>query len=403
MEIFSCLFCNSSRNETSIEHIIPQSIRGRLRSNNIICKNCNNKFGTEIDGVLRERFELIEGYLSLRRGDKRNAKASLKFKGFDMLLTANGILFKHPRVISKINNIVQMVFPNEKSLRKHYNKMKKKNPNIDVDKIVRESKKEYIPIDEPLDFVSEGPLIPLWRACGKIIYEYLFSIKKNFKISDQTLKNFILHGNNPNNVMMCLYYGYNPIDRNTNHIYHTILIEARKNEILIGYLELYSSLKVIYAIDIEYSGPPFSNGYFLDLISEDQFTFNPKKKIPLSKEELMSLFLNCNLDEKGKEYMDNFIKTSSKARIYPIWEELNEIYHKLKKKKIKTKLQKLHFIYKSLINELRRIGIENLQKAYFNSEIEYTLEITRILSRLLGTFLKWEMEGTIIYKIFTQL
>ena len=118
---------------------------------------------------------------------------------------------------------------------------------------------------------------------------------------------------------------------------------------------------------------------------------------------MMLLFSNCNLDEKGKEYMDNFIKASSKARIYPIWEELNAIYQNLKKYTFKTKTQKLHFIYKRLIIALRRTGIENLQKDYFDSAIEYTLEITRILSRLLGTFVKWEMEGTIISKIFNKL
>ncbi|HEC66837.1 MAG TPA: hypothetical protein ENI23_16300, partial [bacterium] len=37
----------------------PRCMGGKLKSNLIICKKCNNNFGTEFDQALIERFALI--------------------------------------------------------------------------------------------------------------------------------------------------------------------------------------------------------------------------------------------------------------------------------------------------------------------------------------------------------
>ena len=61
METNFCIFCNQEldSNNKSTEHIIPKCMGGKLKSNLIICKRCNNKFGTEFDEALIERFGLI--------------------------------------------------------------------------------------------------------------------------------------------------------------------------------------------------------------------------------------------------------------------------------------------------------------------------------------------------------
>lgn len=401
---YSCIFCEALSDEPSKEHLIPSCIRGKLKSPRLICQNCNNKFGSELDIVLRGRFELIEGFLSLKKDDRKKSRANLEFKNRAVILTPNGIKFKHPRVIGKNKNGVQMVFPSEKSMRKHYKKMKKKYPNIDIEKIIQESKIEYIPVDEPLDFTSEGPINLTWRACGKIIYEYLFLIKENIIISNRNIKEFILNGEKSEDLLLCLYNNYKPILRNPNHTYHTIVIKAREDEnLLIGYLELYSSLKIIMIIDTEYQGPPFSNGYYLDLMTEDQFTFTPKKKLPFSREELLSFIENFDLERNGYEYMQEFIKAYSKARLFPMIQKLNSIYQKLNETKFEKKIDKLSFVYLNLIEELGRLGLEILEKKTYDSESIYISVITTRLSRLASTFLEWEMDYNIINKIYRKI
>ena len=400
----NCIFCNVFPDQFTVEHIIPSCIRGKLKSSKLICRNCNSQFGTELDVVLKNRFELIEGFLSIKKGDRKKSIANLKFKGRDIILTPEGIKFKHPRIIKKIKNGIEMVFPSDKSMRKHYKKMKKKYPDIDIEKIMKESKKDYVPFDEPLVFESDAPLDLTWRACAKIIYEYLFALKRNTPISNENIKKFILNGENLEEIPLCLYHKYEPITRNINHIYHTIIIDARNNEnILIGYLELYSSLKIIFVIDVDYTGPTLLNGYYLDLMTGEQFTFIPKNKIPLSKHELISYIEVFDLEESGNEFMHNFIKASSKARLYPIQEKLNLLYLILKKVKFPEKINKLSYIYSNLITELDRIGLESIEKKTYNYEYEYLSEIARILSRLTNTFLEWEMTSKIINQIYQQL
>jgi len=401
---YSCIFCEAVPEELSKEHLIPSCIRGRLNSSRLICQTCNNKFGTELDIVLRDRFELIEGFLSLKKDDRKKFKANLKFKDRAVILTPTGIKFKHPHVIGKSKNGVQMAFPSEKSLRKHYNKMKKKYPDIDIEKIIQESKIEYIPFDQPLDFTSEGPINLTWRACGKIVYEYLFLIKENIVISNKNFKESILNGEKPDDLLLCLKYNYKPILRNPNHIYHTIIIKAMENEnLLIGYLELYSSLKIFMVIDVKYQGPPFSNGYYLDLMTEEQFTFTPKKKLPFSREELLSFIENFDLEKEGYEYMQEFMKASSKARLFPMIQKLNSINQKLNETKFEKKINKLSFVYLNLIEELGRLGLETLEKKINDNESIYFSEIITKLSRLTGTFLEWDMDCSIINEIYKKI
>jgi hypothetical protein len=61
-----CIFCNNPL-DGSDEHIIPESVNGRLHSKLLICHNCNsNKFGRSIDPVLAEIFKTLLLLLGLK-------------------------------------------------------------------------------------------------------------------------------------------------------------------------------------------------------------------------------------------------------------------------------------------------------------------------------------------------
>jgi hypothetical protein len=49
----TCIFCDNPL-DGSDEHIIPDSLNGRLHSKSLICKKCNQKFGDHLDPVLKE-------------------------------------------------------------------------------------------------------------------------------------------------------------------------------------------------------------------------------------------------------------------------------------------------------------------------------------------------------------
>jgi hypothetical protein len=53
IKLEKCLFCQQPL-DSSKEHIIPNSMNGRLTSRDIICSKCNNFFGRQLDPVFKE-------------------------------------------------------------------------------------------------------------------------------------------------------------------------------------------------------------------------------------------------------------------------------------------------------------------------------------------------------------
>ena len=60
-ELASCYACqvNLAPENESFEHILPNGIGGRLRSLRLLCKKCNNTFGTKYEAKFIEDFFFI--------------------------------------------------------------------------------------------------------------------------------------------------------------------------------------------------------------------------------------------------------------------------------------------------------------------------------------------------------
>ena len=54
----SCLFCDNPL-DGSDEHIIPESVNGRLHTKNLICEACNHKFGSKLDPIVKETLHFL--------------------------------------------------------------------------------------------------------------------------------------------------------------------------------------------------------------------------------------------------------------------------------------------------------------------------------------------------------
>lgn len=64
----TCIFCPNELNGSD-EHIIPQSVNGQLHSKEIICSECNNKFGVNVDPIIKETLTFILHVLKI--GNKK--------------------------------------------------------------------------------------------------------------------------------------------------------------------------------------------------------------------------------------------------------------------------------------------------------------------------------------------
>lgn len=65
----TCIFC-SRKLDNSDEHIIPQSINGRIHNKRLICQKCNHDFGTNVDPIIKETFGLLLHVLKIGNNSK---------------------------------------------------------------------------------------------------------------------------------------------------------------------------------------------------------------------------------------------------------------------------------------------------------------------------------------------
>ncbi|UKI41461.1 MAG: HNH endonuclease [Candidatus Melainabacteria bacterium] len=62
-----CLFCGNEFEELSKEHIIPNAICGRIKSRNLICKDCNSSLGDEIDNGFNGVYNQVINLFGIKR------------------------------------------------------------------------------------------------------------------------------------------------------------------------------------------------------------------------------------------------------------------------------------------------------------------------------------------------
>jgi hypothetical protein len=64
-----CFICGNEINESnkSVEHIILNSIGGKLKSSELICKQCNSSLGNECDSELCRELSFATNMLNIER------------------------------------------------------------------------------------------------------------------------------------------------------------------------------------------------------------------------------------------------------------------------------------------------------------------------------------------------
>lgn len=64
-----CYICceELTKDNDSVEHIIPNAIGGKLKSKELICKKCNSKLGRSTDNELAKQLEFFTNFLNINR------------------------------------------------------------------------------------------------------------------------------------------------------------------------------------------------------------------------------------------------------------------------------------------------------------------------------------------------
>lgn len=86
-----CYFCGQrlTYGNKSLEHIIPNALGGKLKSNDILCKNCNSKMGETIDSNLVKIFAPFNIGVNPIRDRKLNQKIVVNLCGQKVCIYPN--------------------------------------------------------------------------------------------------------------------------------------------------------------------------------------------------------------------------------------------------------------------------------------------------------------------------
>src|SRR6187455_2370107 len=69
-----CYNCTDEITSTnqSDEHIIPNSIGGRLKSKKLLCEKCNKGFGKTIDAEFSKQLDVLAAFFTVKRNRQKN-------------------------------------------------------------------------------------------------------------------------------------------------------------------------------------------------------------------------------------------------------------------------------------------------------------------------------------------
>jgi hypothetical protein len=268
----------------SKEHIIPNSLGGRLNSYSLICKKCNNDFGNTIDEVL---FNQLGFAADVVVKNKNRAKDNVKV----ILETAVGkkVAVGHalnPKSKLTINipgkNEPVIIFGNSDDELRMVAYEKKAQLEKKFGEFTLIEKTEE-PTPEKLHFKNNPALdtgvvefggVDYFRGIAKIMLNF-FLIKRPNDKKPQNVIDFVngKHSITPAFIYHPSHYTVHQLgDKEFTHILH---LKGEKDEKAIYcYMELFNFEKFLCVFDNDYHGEDFHFTYCFDLINEKRIEKN---------------------------------------------------------------------------------------------------------------------------------
>ncbi|NML21196.1 HNH endonuclease [Pseudoflavitalea sp. G-6-1-2] len=226
-----CYNCGTTLNRKtrSAEHILPNSIGGKRKAFNLLCKACNEQFGRTIDNELASK--LARFYSLLNAGTPTSENAAAAFR-------KDGNKAAHARFIS----------------------------------------------DVKLSHSFSGSP-GYFRAIAKICLNYYLTKGYSRQYID-AVRSFI---RGENDALVHYYYApetglvYQPAEKEVSHVVH--LHGSKESGLLYAYIELYNMQNLICIFTSDYNGDNIDVTYCWDVISGEELV--RKLSIGLTREQLL--------------------------------------------------------------------------------------------------------------------
>jgi len=326
-----CYFC--SKNEAdSVEHIIPNALGGKIKGK-ILCKDCNNKLGYELDSELTKQLLSLSNLLNHSRDNGLIPDLECFCNDIKVNRKSDGQIFGISRKVNKTkeNNDFSITTKFIISNNNDVETIIQKETDRIINDLAKKHKKDFNEIKSKTtcsiesDLIINNPIInsDFGTIGGEKCFLSVLKIALNFYI----YKNHdISHVKNAINILKnknykdCINF-YNSTFYPEYSIYHCIvLIGDRSQNILYCLISLFGYFDSIILLNDNYTGEDFKDEYLYNLRNDEEEVLN--SNIELKKQDILDL-INKNLDQvildsiskKLNEFSLFFTPISSKALI----------------------------------------------------------------------------------------
>jgi len=294
--ISECYICNDniSNHNTYNEHIILNSLGGKLKSKSLICKQCAPSLD-RIDAALSRSLNSFGLLLNIPRdrGTNPPIQATRTDNGEQISLDSGGKpVFIKPIIRDNLADNEQpslsIIAKNQKQMRKVLTGFKRKYPSLNVEEILEIAvpRQEYIPrVNINMSFGDEE----LRSACKMAMNYYMYHGGKRDLIAH--LIPYIQDG--CENQYVGYYYPDKLIatSKPSESFIHTLFVKGNpQEEILYGYIELYNAFRLIILLSDSYRGEFFQKVYSFDVLSRKEV--DKEINIDVCRKEILNLVNN---------------------------------------------------------------------------------------------------------------
>lgn len=361
-----CYLCGQeiTKLNQSEEHILLNSIGGKLKSRKLLCKSCNSNFGDKIDDELSSQLNFISNMLDIKRdrgsAPKIEGISNATGEKWNMLSGGKPELNKPSIVVEECNDSqknIQVIARSKREARQILQGLSKKYPEIDAESILSNIKIEKKYINDSIHMNTQLGGVKFCRAiCKMAINYYMYIGGKRENISHLIP---YIKGEMEDQVVCFFYNNDISIEKNENEVLHSIVVVGSKVEkSLYAYIELYNAVKLIVLLSDNYKGENLEKAYVYDVINGIEV--NRHIRISLSKQKIVKLL-------------------ESKEIPFP---KLEEKLHELLMV-IAEKQQNDH------IHEMTTTAIENIQSRYCEEEVITSEMVNDLVDEVMKQVVPW--------------
>lgn len=299
-----CYLCDEPLTDknTSEEHILLNSIGGRLKSPALLCSECNSKFGKEADAALSNQLALFTNLLQIKREKNSSPRITgLKSKsGTEYHIVDGKHILAKPEVMVKksLGRIDYSISArNEEEMTLLLNNFKKKHPELDVEEALKIAKREEYYHNEPVSHsVTVGGELA-FKSITKTAVNYYILCRKE---TDQVRHLFeYLKGNEHLEIAYHWYPEIHPHQKDKKEVVHTVsLFGDSDTKTLHCYVNFFSCFSYLVKLSENYTGESFTETYMYDVVNN----------IQLIKKVNLGYSLSINKFDTSTDYKDSIVK-----------------------------------------------------------------------------------------------